>query len=242
MGAASMASAANSCVQRGVVTTNCTLDENYVGSVTIANSGITLDCGGFRIAGPNGPPVDALILANVRHVTVKNCLIQNGATGINIDHSRYIELRHNRVRNNSGAGIKIANSADVSVLDGDVSRNLDDGMELDASFNIIVRDNTVKENNDEGIDLDHTDNVTVDNVTVEKNGLKTDKGGDGIGVTDSSYVTIVGCEFNENKGRGLDIKGGHVVTVQANTFHANVKGAWRDEGGDTHRFLFNILQ
>jgi parallel beta-helix repeat protein len=225
-GAPTTASAANSCVKPGgIVDTNCTLDANYVGTITVTKSQVTLDCREFRIAGPATAtsPIkpNAINIVNVRDVTVKSCLIQNGGNGINIDRSRYVNLLNVRVRNNWGAGVKINQSADVSILNSDVSRNLDDGVELDNSYNIIIRDTTVTRNYDEGIDSDNSDNLSFFHVIVDENGVNTDKGGDGIGLTNSSYVSIRFCDLTDNRKFGVDIKGGYMVTIQNNTFQGN---------------------
>jgi len=177
-----------------------------------------------------GKTANGITIDGVRDVTVKNCLVQNGANGVDIENSRYVKLINNSLRNNWGPGIKINNSADVSLLNSEVKFNQDDGMELDNSYNIIVQNVLIEGNNDEGIDLDSTDNVYIYSVTVKNNGVKTDKGGDGIGTNNSSYVSILYCNLLDNHGRGVDIKGGYKVTVQYNLFSGNVKGAYRDDG------------
>jgi parallel beta-helix repeat protein len=231
---ATSASAANSCVQGGQVTTNCRLDANFVGSVTIAASSVTLDCGSFKMSAAN-KTANVINIANVRNVTVKNCFVENGADGVSIINSRYVTLLQNSIQNNAGAGLKIDHSADVSLLNSVVQLNDDDGLELDSSYNIIIQNVTVTRNWDEGIDVDNCDNVYIYGSRVAYNGTNTSKGGDGIGLTNSSYVSVLSSDLHDNPGRGIDIKGGVYVKVQNNTFQNNAKGPYRDDGQS--RFL-----
>jgi parallel beta-helix repeat protein len=211
------------------------LDANLVGTVTIANvDSVTLDCGGFKISAPN-TTANVINIDNVRNVTVKNCFIQNGADGVSIFNSRYVTLLQNSIQNNAGAGLKIDDSADVSLLNSVVLSNVDDGLELDSCYNIVFQNVTVSKNGDEGLDVDNCNNVYIYGIRVASNGIKTAQGGDGIGLTNSSYVSVLYSELRDNRGRGVDIKGGVYVKVQNNTFQNNAKGPHRDDGQS--RFL-----
>src|SRR5262249_13604591 len=135
---------------------------------------------------------------------------------------------------------KIDHSADVSLLNSVVLSNgldgtPDDGLELDSSYNIVIQNVTVSKSGDEGLDIDNCDNVYIYGVRVSLNGITTDKGGDGIGLNNSSYVSILYSDISGNRGRGVDIKGGTSDKIENNTFQGNVKGAHRDDGQS--RFL-----
>jgi hypothetical protein len=49
---------------------------------------------------------------------------------------------------------------------------------------------------------------------VTQNGINTDKGGDGIGMNGSSYVSVLYSDIRNNRGRGVDIAGGVYVKIQ----------------------------
>jgi parallel beta-helix repeat protein len=209
-GAATTAFAANSCVQsNGHVSTNCTLDMDYYGTISIENQSnpITLDCGGHSIEGPDaGPDPVGIAIKNAAHITVQNCTIKYFGTGVKVDSSDDIKLLNNKITYNEG-----------------------DGIDLNSSSHIIIQGGTVDFNADEGIDIDQSSTVGIYHVTVNSNGKATSMGGDGINSNYSQNVWIMYCNISSNKGRGIDIMAGSNLTVgvEYNTFSGNKKGPYR---------------
>jgi len=214
-GTVTSASAANKCVNGGVVAGTCTLDANFTGTITLVSNS-TLDCRGlYKITG--NLVSSAIVIQNARYVTVKNCGVQDASVGIRIDNSRYITLESNTLTSNA-FGVFASNSADITMTDGAVSMNAHGGLVFNNSYNINVQEVYLLNNDGEGISLNAANNVKIDGVRVF--GAANNEAS-GIWASNSSYLSIVNSFIRGWNRWGVSLNGGTTVHVQFNTFSLN---------------------
>jgi parallel beta-helix repeat protein len=142
------------------------------------NSGVTLDCQGHKILGPNdnlknafGIRIGARLAPTLaRDATVRNCEIAYFWWGIYVQKAENILLENNTLRDNgwkdpkkngTGYGLDVANSRDVTVRNNMIVNNGNEGFHLSHSTNTIIEDNLFADNGFEQLYLYFADDNTI---------------------------------------------------------------------------------
>ena len=187
LAATSSASAANSCVVNGTVSSNCTLDADYYGPIVITSYNVTLNCNGYSLIGDeSGIGIYADWL---EHITIKNCFIRDLEVGVKL--------------------WAVQNSLVQSVSS---NSNSDDGFELDELYDVGFVSCTANNNLDDGIDADYSGQVDVSYSSFSGNvedGIKY--------VENGAVAYIQNNSFNGNGDEAIQIEGGIYVTANYNT-------------------------
>lgn len=103
-----------------IITSDTTLTEDHFGSVVIAADNVTLDCAGFRIAGP-GESGNGVTFPGTNAATVKNCTVTGFDGGFNIQGSDNV-LTNNRVVDIAGNGFIIGTPPGGVAVEGNTLR------------------------------------------------------------------------------------------------------------------------
>jgi len=99
-------------VDCGTITTDTTMDQNVTTTATcfsVTANDVTLDCAGYLINFSTTTPGSAITITDQDNITIKNCVIEEGATSgtsaINIDNSVNITIQNNSIIT-YGAGVE----------------------------------------------------------------------------------------------------------------------------------------
>lgn len=231
------------------------------GAINFGRDNITLDCNGATIIGDhkcwndndlNGMKVRVgIAVEDVSKATVKNCIVQDYCTGINVWMAKDFLIEKNSLYNNGS----------------DFSQTFGDNIQVVSSTDFTIRNNYIK-NGSEGIYLVHyNQNAIILGNTLEgtNNGVFCDsengeKGCSNIVVEDNSFADLlyvgIGFEnsdnilirnntvnsFGQNGLRFESVKGStiHTNTIQGGSF--NQEGVFFDGNSTDNLFYNNFLE
>ena len=141
----------------GIISEDTNLTGNLTSSetcITIGENNIILDCQGHTITGEGeGYGIE---MHSKNNVIIKNCIIENFATGIYIDPSYNNTLLNNIVRFNGMDGIYLQNSHNNTMINITAYNNTKDGIHLHQSTNNSLKDITNYDNMRHGIHLEQS--------------------------------------------------------------------------------------
>ncbi len=184
--------------------------------IVIASAGVTIDLGGFELAGVPGSLSGIFAEANADNVALKGGTVRSwGTTGINLSNSRGICMENLFVQLNTGKGIRIGGSfslrgcvshsngddgfftgSDGVVRDCIAYNNQVDGFQ--AANNVTISACTFRSNRGRGLDV--ISNGCVKDCVVSDNDL------DGIAVGNDCRVADNQCTGNGLAGTGAGVR------------------------------------
>ncbi|MDG6220900.1 MAG: NosD domain-containing protein, partial [Candidatus Thermoplasmatota archaeon] len=204
------------------------------GDVSILDNNIDENCGGES----------GIYIQGSLNVLIEGNNVTNG-TGVGITmYSSTVEIRNNRILNNTFSGISTGYSefiivgnnishnrehgiwfyetANSTIQDNIISWNTNDGIHFYDSNNITIKNNTLGSNGNHGIYLATSANNTIDNNTVTSNN------GVGIYLESSSNNTIYNNNVSSNNWHGIILVGSSNNTIYNNIASSNTAnyGIW----------------
>jgi parallel beta-helix repeat protein len=226
-GSGNHTSCGTSLSENGVLTSAiyCGLtDEEF--AIEIASSGVTFDCQGHTIYLAEDKDIKGILARGVDDITIKNCRIEGGTTGISL-----MDVQGGRVTGN-----RIFETENFGILGDDLNGFTIDGNEVKNTANLIncieifdSKDGAISENEVSGcgsaIDLYGSRDISI------KGNKVFNIGDTGLGFFDNndavtSDVIIEGNDVSEcgNIGAVEIMWGSHHLTFKENDFHDSANG------------------
>jgi len=154
------------------ITTDTVLDSDLTCSntaITIGANGITLDCQGHTIRGSGS--ISGILSIDRQNIIIKNCIVENFATGISFESTNNSQLINNTASNN-GWGFFIFSSSDNTLTSNTANYNGDKGFLLRTSSNFnTLTSNTANYSGSTGFSLSASSNNILTNNTANGNEL-----------------------------------------------------------------------
>jgi parallel beta-helix repeat protein len=189
------------------------------------------------IRGTN-PNVGGIVLYNITHGHVGECIIVNKNTGLNVDYCDNLTVVNCTMEKNAdGMTLGYCNYTTITSCYF-INTTTGSGWLQDQSHWTIITDSYFIDNGDYGLETYYSDYFTVSNcgfsgndysgliIDTSHHGLYQgnsvfDNGDDGISMYSSNYVTFIENEIHENHADGFYISGNDFVYLRDNIVHNN---------------------
>ncbi len=177
-------------------------------SITITHSDIILDGMGMMLNGSESSGSIGISLIGqdepLSNITIQNLTIQYFDTGIMLE-----------------------NAHDASLHDLRIISNLRTGIRLSSSYNIHITNSTVQNTRNDitggcGMHISHSKQIDMINMLITGNGKSSKSSSGGIGVQNSTDVSIKACQITSNSGFGVKVtEQSHTLSLSDCTISAN---------------------
>jgi hypothetical protein len=195
-------------------------------AININTSNVTLDMMGFTITGPIPDSGNIFSAINVQSgtscITIKNGMIVDwGGFGIDCDSTSNTKIVNMDVNRTGDCGIYTGYNSQI--IDCNVSSSKTTG--ILTGYNSLVKNCNVRSCSvgiyssyytrvlDCGAYDNVTDGITLRNGCVAQNCTSGDNGQNGIRISGTGAISIIGCNVNNNSGNGI---GASTITVTGN--------------------------
>ena len=162
----------------------------------------------------DGNKTSIVVFVSAHSVTVEEFTVQNGTTGIYVDHSNDSIVMKNDVIGNVDA-VSISVSNNCTIRQNFAANNAHRGILITNSWNFTVSNNYVYGNGWYGINA----NASVNGIIVQNNVYENYY--DGIGLLDSNNCTIAGNNISGNTIFGVWLDSSHDNFIYHNNFLNN---------------------
>ncbi|TET64556.1 hypothetical protein E3J49_03900 [Candidatus Bathyarchaeota archaeon] len=162
----------------------------------------------------DGNKTSIVVLVSAHSVTIKKFTVQNGTTGIYVDHSNDSIVMKNDIIGNADA-ISMSYSNNCTINHNFAANNAHRGILITNSRNFTVSNNHVYGNGWYGINANASANGIIAQNNVYENYY------DGIGLLDSNNCTIAGNNISDNMIFGVWLDSSHDSFVYHNNFLNN---------------------
>jgi parallel beta-helix repeat protein len=122
------------------ITADTNLREDHVGPIAFVADHVTLNCHGHQVSAPGEP--QAILVQGRTGVTVKNCVVTAAVTGVSVESSQDVVIKHNSAIRNGNTGMFFHNSDNLSIAHNSVAGNGVAGMDIQFVTNSTVHMNT----------------------------------------------------------------------------------------------------
>jgi parallel beta-helix repeat protein len=176
-----------------------TLAENHYGSIVIDADDVTLDCAGFRVAGPSSDPSvqEGIVVAYRSGVTIRDCTVEGFPRGILLESSTATTVVANRLIGNGDYGLFLFDADANVIAHNEATGNPGSaygGSDFDRN---TFEHNTATGNGGNGFEMTRSSNNTF------RLNVATKNGGSGFKVFDDTDWNV----FDRNVANGNALEG-----------------------------------
>jgi parallel beta-helix repeat protein len=189
--------------------------------IVIEKDGIVFDGGGHIISWRESSDIfakpEGIYLKGIRNITIKNTVIKNFYTGIEVRNSLNIIIYGNKIENNkaSSVGIYLYESSNSNIYENQIKKN-EIGIVIEYSPNSVIYRNIIENNDFIGIVIKDSSNSIIHENKIKNNlyGIRTGE----LLFEDHSLNNTISRNIIENNVYGIYLYGSTSYNIYGNTF------------------------